>query len=307
MVVKVENGLYSAPIVVTQLSSKSSPKAKPSGSSSSVAMSAPAAQPSPSPPPTLPYREFCGNAKRITVETNCQHLRIVGNDNRIFVHLNVGRLEVLGNANRVRVLDNRRGGRISYVGNGGRVYLCGDAAVTGATPVPTSSESSDAVTSAVDVRYTGINGSVRLVSREELLKTLIKSDEELQKRRQQRRQQQQQQQPMRNGSDADCGGVPDATADTTASTTTTPNAQTSVNVTTSTSLPHQQRRADRQHTTTTVDDLSAKSAHFQRSLNEQICVSALNVSLGNLLDMDRLSATIGGRAAKSDLVINQRT
>lgn len=123
--------------------------------------------------PRLPFREYCGNSKRITVESNCQHLRVVGNSNRIFVHLNVGRLEVLGNANRVRVLENGRSGRISYTGNGGRVYLCGDA---DGTP-----------SSVTDVRYTGCNGSVRLISRVEMLRTLAADERSDEERRQRRR------------------------------------------------------------------------------------------------------------------------
>lgn len=305
MVVKVENGLCSAtygtlPSPLTPTLAKSDTAAQ---SSTTATDTMPGAQQTPAADePATGYREFCGNAKRITVETNCQHLRIVGNDNRIFVHRNVGRLEVLGNANRVRVLDNRRGGRISYVGNGGRVYVCGDAAVTGKTV--SEAAAAPATTAAVDVRYTGINGSVRLVSREELLRTLAKGDEEQQQRRQQRRKQQQQE---RNSADED-SGLSHRSSDYTSS-------SSSDNVTPATgnssNSPRQQQRRAATHQRTTVDDLSAtvaaaKPTHFQRSLADQLCVSALNVSLGNLLDMDVLSATIR-RATTSDLVINQLT
>lgn len=110
-----------------------------------------------SPTPTkriLDIREYAGNAKRITVECNRQHLRISGNGNKVFVACNAGKLEVLGNGNRVKILDNSAG-KVNIIGNNTKIYL---------------SSESVAGKSQTNVKFTGLNGSVKLVSIEELRK-----------------------------------------------------------------------------------------------------------------------------------------
>lgn len=104
---------------------------------------------------TLDIREFAGNAKRITVECNRQHLRISGNGNKVFVACNAGKLEVLGNGNRIKILDNTAG-KVNIVGNNTKIYLSSESVMG---------------KSHTNVKFTGLNGAVKLVSSEELRKT----------------------------------------------------------------------------------------------------------------------------------------
>lgn len=107
----------------------------------------------------LDIRDFAGNAKRITVECNRQHLRISGNGNKVFVACNAGKLEVLGNGNRVKILDNSDG-KVNIIGNNTKIYLCNESIVG---------------KSHTNVKLTGLNGSVKLVSSEELRKNNCKT------------------------------------------------------------------------------------------------------------------------------------
>lgn len=333
MVVKVEPGLYSA--AISNSSSIKSIPCKIGTTSSTTPATTSAPQPSTrSKKPTatdLPYREYCGNAKRITVESNCQHLRIIGNGNRIFVHRNHGRLEVLGNSNRVRVLENRSGGRISYTGNGGRVYLCRDS------PATSEGSSSEAV-----VRYTGVNGTVRLAAREELLKALA-ADAKADADRGQRRRERRAQCDVGDDDGISSGGeVPtvdidqDNTAcmtkrDALASSTSAalPSATSAAKITdqrcrseTKTAKPsspmssskNTKLESSRSRPTVIIDndDLTQQFQNLSRvTLSDQFCVSNLNVSLGNLVDFGGALGVLNSSirchhklASKSDLVIN---
>lgn len=128
--------------------------AKMSDLPSTTSVSAPTS-PTPHHKRSLDIREFAGNAKRITVECNRQHLRISGNGNKVYVACNAGRLEVLGNGNRIKILDNTAG-KVNIVGNNTKVYLSSDTTVEGK--------------SHTNVRFTGLNGSVKMVSADELRK-----------------------------------------------------------------------------------------------------------------------------------------
>lgn len=66
-------------------------------------------------------REYIGNGKRITIENNKMHLRIIGNDNKINMKNNSGNLDVIGNSTKVKIGDNR--GQVNYFGNSGKLYF----------------------------------------------------------------------------------------------------------------------------------------------------------------------------------------
>lgn len=66
-------------------------------------------------------REYIGNSKRITIDNNKIHLRIVGNDNKIDLKNNTGHLTVVGNSTRVKIGDNK--GQVNYFGNSGKLYF----------------------------------------------------------------------------------------------------------------------------------------------------------------------------------------
>lgn len=102
----------------------------------------------------LDIQDLAGNAKRITVECNRQHLRISGNGNKVFVACNLGKLEVLGNGNRVKILDNTEG-KVNIIGNNTKIYLSSESILG---------------KSHTNVKLTGLNGSVKLVSSDELRK-----------------------------------------------------------------------------------------------------------------------------------------
>lgn len=174
MTATLERDHYSA---ATETSKKQhSIPASSSSSSSATSSPSPPQQPPSPPPQLLAYREFRGNGKRIVVELNAQHLRIVGNGNHILVYRNCGHLEILGNANRVRVLKNPHGGRIQYSGNDGRVYLCESDVVHLQAATPTTSASGlddeDECCRKAALRRAGINCAVRLVTREEMLRAI---------------------------------------------------------------------------------------------------------------------------------------
>lgn len=114
----------------------------------------------------LQLEEYVGNAKRITIKNNQKHLRIIGNGNRVFVHLNAGKLEIIGNSNRVRIFENCATARIKYIGNNGRIYLCNRS---GSGSSETTKEKQQPPQSN-NVRYSGVNGCVRLVSEDDFLK-----------------------------------------------------------------------------------------------------------------------------------------
>lgn len=66
-------------------------------------------------------REYVGNSKRITIDNNRIHLRIIGNDNHIHLKNNFGHLDVIGNSTKVKIGDNR--GQVHYCGNSGKLYF----------------------------------------------------------------------------------------------------------------------------------------------------------------------------------------
>lgn len=106
----------------------------------------------------LKLEEFVGNNKRITIKNNQKYLRIIGNGNRLFVHSNIGKLEVIGNSNRINILDNSVGGKVKYIGNSGKISVCSNGILD------------ETISNKNAIKYTGVNGSVKLVSREEMLK-----------------------------------------------------------------------------------------------------------------------------------------
>lgn len=284
MVVKVNDGVYDrvaafAAASTSPVSDKPQPEnpAAPTVQSKCPPPSAPANSASSQPQSAnssssqLPFREFCGNAKRITVESNCQHLRIVGNDNRIFVHRNAGRLEVLGNGNRVRVLEQRRAARITYVGNGGRVYV--------AVAVADSE--------AVDVRYTGVNGAVRLVSREELLRKSRSSQPAEHERTDETPAASSSSSSLTSNDDASTKKQQHSVARSEVPPT---NLHRRVPATVSTDMC--------ETPTTTTSTLERRKCRRESRMLVS-CVTA-GQSLGNLIDIDGLSATIR-RATKSEL------
>lgn len=94
-------------------------------------------------------REYIGSSKRITINDNKIHLRIIGNDNKINMKSNSGHLDVIGNSSRVKIGENS--GRVNYIGNSGKVYLGSTSAAT-------------------DVHYSGNNGTMKIVDKDELWK-----------------------------------------------------------------------------------------------------------------------------------------
>lgn len=92
-------------------------------------------------------KDYIGNSKKITINENKHHIRIVGNDNKIFLTINSGTLEIIGNSTMVRIINNR--GKLEYTGNNGKIYLCHDSLVT-------------------SVKYTGNNGTIKLVPKDEI-------------------------------------------------------------------------------------------------------------------------------------------
>lgn len=100
-------------------------------------------------------REYIGSSKRITIDNNKIHLRIIGNDNKIDMKSNSGHLEVIGNSSRVKIGENS--GRVNYIGNSGKVYL-------GTT------------SAANNVHFSGNDGTMKIVNKDELWKN--RSDKE---------------------------------------------------------------------------------------------------------------------------------
>lgn len=66
-------------------------------------------------------REYVANSKRITIDHNKIHLRIIGNDNKIHLKSNFGHLDVIGNSTKVKIGDNK--GLVNYCGNSGKLYF----------------------------------------------------------------------------------------------------------------------------------------------------------------------------------------
>lgn len=66
-------------------------------------------------------REYVANSKRITIDNNKIHLRIIGNDNKINLQSNFGHLDVIGNSTKVKIGDNK--GQVHYCGNSGKIYF----------------------------------------------------------------------------------------------------------------------------------------------------------------------------------------
>lgn len=119
-------------------------------------------EPTTQPSAHLKLEEFVGNNKRITIKNNQKYLRIIGNGNRLFVHSNVGKLEVIGNSNRINILDNSVGGKVKYIGNSGKISVC-------------SNDTGETIPKKNNIKYSGVNGTVKLVSREEMLKKSLAS------------------------------------------------------------------------------------------------------------------------------------
>lgn len=92
--------------------------------------------------------DYIGNNKRYSISENKHHVRIIGNENKIYLSTNSGTIEVIGNSTVVRIMNNR--GPMVYTGNNGKIYLCNDSPVK-------------------SVKYTGCNGSIKLVPRDEVL------------------------------------------------------------------------------------------------------------------------------------------
>lgn len=65
--------------------------------------------------------EYVGNNKRITIDDNRIHLRIIGNDNKIHMNTNFGHLDIIGNSTKVKIGNNR--GQVHYCGNSGQLYF----------------------------------------------------------------------------------------------------------------------------------------------------------------------------------------
>lgn len=110
----------------------------------------------------LKLQEFVGNNKRINIKNNQKYLRIIGNGNRLFVHSNVGKVEVIGNSNRINIMDNCVGGKVKYIGNSGKISVC-------------RTDMGETMSNMHAIKYSGVNGSVKLISREEMLKKSLAS------------------------------------------------------------------------------------------------------------------------------------
>lgn len=94
-------------------------------------------------------REYIGSGKRITVNNNKIHLRIIGNDNKIEMKSNSGHLDVIGNSTRVKVGENS--GAINYIGNSGKLYLGSNS-------------------NANNVHYSGNKGIIKFLNKDDLWK-----------------------------------------------------------------------------------------------------------------------------------------
>lgn len=94
-------------------------------------------------------KEYIGSSKRITIDNNKIHLRIIGNDNKIDMKSNSGHLDIIGNSSRVKIGENS--GKVNYIGNSGKLYLGKDS-------------------NATDVHYSGNNGTMKFVNKDELWK-----------------------------------------------------------------------------------------------------------------------------------------
>lgn len=84
-----------------------------------------------------------GNSKRIKINNNNIHLRIIGNDNKIHMKNNSGHLDVIGNSTSVKIVDNS--GCVNYTGNSGKLYFG-----------PNSKTST--------VKYKGNNGTMKVMN-----------------------------------------------------------------------------------------------------------------------------------------------
>lgn len=92
--------------------------------------------------------EYIGNNKKYSINENKHHIRIIGNGNKIHLTTNSGTLEIIGNSTNVRIIDNC--GSVIFTGNNGKILLGNDSSVK-------------------SVKYVGSNGSIKLVSKDELL------------------------------------------------------------------------------------------------------------------------------------------
>lgn len=102
-------------------------------------------------------REYIGNSKRITLDNNRIHLRIIGNNNKIDMKTNSGHLDVIGNSSRIKIGENS--GKVSYVGNSGKLYLG-------------SSSSSK------NIHYTGNDGTMKFINKDNLWKNQNKQKDQ---------------------------------------------------------------------------------------------------------------------------------
>lgn len=94
-------------------------------------------------------REYIGNSKRITIDNNKIHLRIIGNDNKINLKNNSGHLDIIGNSTRVKIAENS--GKVNYTGNSGKIYFGANSKMN-------------------SIKYNGNNGSMKMLNNEELWK-----------------------------------------------------------------------------------------------------------------------------------------
>lgn len=215
----------------------------------------------------LKLEEFVGNNKRITIKNNQKYLRIIGNGNRLFVHSNVGKLEVIGNSNRINILDNCVGGKVKYIGNSGKISVC-------------NNDMGETMSNKNRIKYTGVNGSVKLVSREDMLKKSLASSPTTLTR------------PERTNS---------ATTDTLSS----PCDQQITNPLSETStMPHPVYGLGRSQ-----DDLTNKfNRKFRKAFaNDSLIVKNMNSSMQNMADLQHLHADNAVKRwgkAQSNLVIN---
>lgn len=92
--------------------------------------------------------DYIGNNKKYSISENKHHVRIIGNGNKIYLTTNSGTLDIIGNSTNVRIINNC--GSVVFTGNNGKILLGNDSPVK-------------------SVKYVGSNGSVKLVSRDELL------------------------------------------------------------------------------------------------------------------------------------------
>lgn len=94
-------------------------------------------------------REYIANSKRINIDNNKIHLRIIGNDNKINLKNNSGHLDVIGNSTRVKIAENS--GKVNYTGNSGKLYFGSNSKMAA-------------------VKYSGTDGTMKVMNNDNLWK-----------------------------------------------------------------------------------------------------------------------------------------